>query len=137
MKQYSVSIKIDKNSDGSYEKERRLTLDFAAIVEIDSRLQRKYNKDFMQTLQEIAAEHFNFDCLVDILWLGLNKEDPKLSRPKLIGLINDCIAEQHYDMADIITFIVQAAEKSGVLKVREEREESEEEESDPLASKSG
>ena len=134
MKQYSVSIKIDKSSDGSYEKERRLTLDFAAIVEIDSRLQRKYNKDFMQTLQEVAAEHFNFDCLVDIIWCGLTKEDPKLTRQKLIRLINDSIADQHYDMADILTFITEAAMKSGVLSVRTEKEA---EETDPLVLESG
>ena len=134
MKQYSVSIKIDKNSDGSYEKERRLTLDFAAIVEIDSRLQHKYNKDFMLTLQEVAAEHFNFDCLVDILWIGLIKEDPKLTRPKLIRLISDSIADQHYDMADILTFITEAAMKSGVLSVRTEKEA---EETGPLAHENG
>ena len=134
MKPYSIPIKIDKSTDGSYERERRLTLDFAAIVEIDSRLQRKYNKDFMLTLQEVASEHFNFDCLVDILWIGLIKEDPKLTRPKLIRLISDSIADQHYDMADILTFITEAAMKSGVLSIRTEKEA---EETDPLALESG
>ena len=134
---YSVVIKIDKNNDGEYEKERHLKLDFAAIVEIDRRLQTKYNKDFMQVLQDLTVEHFNFDCLVDIYWLGLIHEDPKLTRPRLIRLISDVIADQHYDIADIVTFITEAGIKSGVLVMKKQDETVEDEEKSPLEQESG
>ena len=134
---YSIPIYIDKNKEGDYEKERHLKLDFAVIVEIDRRLQTKYNKDFMQVLQEIAVEHFNFDCLVDIYWLGLIHEDPKLTRPRLIRMISDVIADNHYDIADIITFISESAIKSGVLTLRTKDETVEDEEKLPLEQENG
>ena len=122
---YSIIIKIDRNNDGEYVKERRLKLDFATIVDIDNRLQVKCGKDFMTVLQDMINEHINFDNVVDIIYWGLIKDDPKLTRQSLINKLSRSVEDGQNDMADILTMITDAAKESGVLKSKKDDDDEE------------
>ena len=139
--QYSIPITIDRNNDGEFVKERRLKLGFADLVEIDQRLQLKSGKDFFFTLNEMLNGHINFDNIVDILYWGLIKDDPKLTRKSLINKLTVVLQEKQYTTAGLLKLIADAGKISGVLGDEDEDDESgekedkaEDEDSPPLGS---
>lgn len=130
MNQYSLPLKIDRNNEGEFVKERRLKLDFAAIVEIDQRLQLKSGKDFFFALNEMLNGHINLDNIVDILFWGLTKDDPKLTRKSLINKLNVALQEKQHTTTGLLKLIAESGKLTGVLGDEKEDDEDESEKKD-------
>ena len=127
---YSVPIELDQ--------QRHLKLGFMAVTQVDQQVGPKYGVNFFQAITKLIDGWLNLDVVAEIYFYGLRHEDDKLTKQKTIQLLETALAERQHDTGDLIRYLIEAAQKSGVLDYTEDEEAvPSDSASDPLESESG
>ena len=127
---YSIPINLDK--------QRHLKLGFLAVTQVDQQIGPKYGVNFFQAITKLTDGWLNMDVVAEIYFYGLRHEDDKLTKQKTIQLLETALAERQHGVSDLIRYLIEAAQKSGILDYTEDEEAAtSESDADPLEPENG
>lgn len=108
-------------------KDRKLKFDAMAIYQIEE----KFGMGIGAILSEVQV---GFRVLVLFYWAGLKHEEPGLTIERVAKMLTKKITDEEEDVESLFTPVMQALEKSKLLKTkraREEQDDPDDEEADP------